>query len=139
MTGIIVAGHGNFAFEIVSIAENILGKQKYLEYVSLKSGEGEYTLNKKLNELINNMEIDNILVLSDIFGGSISNMCIYMAEKRDHIAVITGVNLPMLLKSLTYRDKVSLEELVSLACSGGKDGIVDACGLLKRKDQKVKV
>lgn len=139
MTGIIVAGHGNFALEIVSIAENILGKQKYLEYVSIKSGEGEYTLSRKLNELISNMEIDNVLVLSDIFGGSISNMCLYFAEKKDHIAVITGVNLPMLLKSLTYRDKVSLEELVSLACSGGKDGIIDACGLLKRKEQKLKV
>ncbi len=123
---------------IVSIAENILGKQRYLEYVSIKSGEGEYILNKKLNELISNIEIDNILVLSDIFGGSISNMCLYLAEKREHIAVITGVNLPMLLKSLTYRDRVSLEELVSLACNGGKDGIVDACGLLKRKEQSVK-
>jgi len=134
LTSIIVAGHGNFAYEIVAIAERILGKQKNLEFVSVESGEGEYTLDSKLNEIINNADIDDILVLSDIFGGSISNMCLYYAQKRAHIAVVTGVNLPMLIKSLAYRDRLDLKGLVSIACSGGKDGIVDACGILEKKD-----
>ncbi len=52
MIGVIVVGHGNFASELVSVAENILGKQKYLYTVSVKAGEGEHTLHNKLNELI---------------------------------------------------------------------------------------
>lgn len=133
MIGIIVVGHGNFASELVSVSENILGKQKYLETISVKAGEGEHTLHSKLNELMSNMEIDDVIILSDIFGGSLSNMCLYFAKNKGHIAVITGANIPMVLKVLSYRDRVSLNELVSVACKGGKDGIVDACGILKEK------
>lgn len=133
MIGVIVIGHGNFASELVSLSENILGKQKYFEMASVKAGEGEYALHNKLNELMSNMEIDDVMILSDIFGGSISNMCLYFAKNEGHVAVVTGVNLPMVLKVLTYRDRVSLNELVSVACKGGKDGIVDACGVLEEK------
>lgn len=133
MIGIIVVGHGNFASELVLVSENILGKQKYLEAVSVKAGEGEHTLHSKLNELMSNMEIDDVVILSDIFGGSISNMCLYFAKNKGHIAVITGVNLPMVLKVLTYRERVNLNELVSVACKGGREGIIDACGILEEK------
>lgn len=133
MIGVIVIGHGNFASELVSLSESILGKQKYFEMASVKAGEGEYALHNKLNELMSNMEIDDVMILSDIFGGSISNMCLYFAKNEGHVAVVTGVNLPMVLKVLTYRDRVSLNELVSVACKGGKDGIVDACGVLEEK------
>lgn len=133
MIGVIVVGHGNFASELVLVAENILGKQKYLHAVSVKAGEGEHTLHNELNELMSNMEIDDVIILSDIFGGSLSNMCLYFAKNKGHIAVVTGVNVPMVLKVLSYRDRVSLNELVSVACKGGKDGIVDACGILEEK------
>ena len=132
MIGIIIAGHGNFASEIISIAENIMGKQKHLEAVSVEIGEGEYGLRGKLNAALETVEVDEALILSDIFGGSISNTCLYFARDKKHIAVVTGVNLPMVLKVLTYRDNVDLGELVSLACKGGRDGILDACGLLDR-------
>lgn len=132
MIGIIIAGHGNFASEIISIAENIMGKQKHLEAVSVEIGEGEYGLNDKLNEALETMEVDEAVILSDIFGGSVSNTCLYFARDKKHIAVVTGVNLPMVLKVLTYRDNVDLGELVSLACKGGRDGILDACGLLDK-------
>jgi len=133
LIGVIVIGHGNFASELVSLSEGILAKQKYFDMASVKAGEGEYALHTKLNELMGNMEIDDVMILSDIFGGSISNMCLYFAKNKGHVAVVTGVNLPMVLKVLTYRDSVSLNELVSVACKGGKDGIVDACGVLEEK------
>ena len=135
LIGVIVVGHGNFASELVSVSENILGKQKYLDTVSVRAGEGEHTLHNKLNELMSNMEIDDVIILSDIFGGSLSNMCLYFAKNKGHIAVVTGVNIPMVLKVLSYRERVvGLNELVSVACKGGKDGIVDACGILENND-----
>jgi mannose/fructose/sorbose-specific phosphotransferase system IIA component len=133
LISIIIVGHGNFASELVSISQTILGKQKYLEIVSIKAGEGEHALHSRLTELMDTMEIDDVMILSDIFGGSISNMCLYFAKRKGHVAVVTGVNLPMVLKVLTYRDRVNLKELVSLACKGGKDGIVDACELIDEK------
>lgn len=136
MIGVIVAGHGGFASEIISILENIMGKQKNLEAVSVKIGEGEYTLRDKLDAALRSMAVDEILILSDIFGGSVSNTCLYFAGSENassrHVAVVTGVNLPMILKVITYRGSVSLSELVSLACKSGREGILDACGLLDK-------
>ncbi len=132
MIGIIVAGHGSFASEIVSTAERIMGKQEYFEAVSVKIGEAESALKGKLDSILKMTEVDDVLVLSDIFGSSFSNRCIYFAKNSGHIAVVTGVNLPMVLKVLTYRDSVGLVDLVSLACKGGREGIMDACGLLDK-------
>ena len=133
MIGIIVAGHGNFASEIISVVESIMGKQRYLEAVNVKAGEGEHALRSKLDAVLNAMEIDEAVILSDIFGGSVSNTCLYFAEStKAQVAVVTGVNLPMVLKVLTYRDSVDLGDLVSLACKGGREGILDACGWLDR-------
>lgn len=127
MIGIIIAGHGNFSSEIISIAESILGKQEYLEAVSVKIGEGEYTLRNELEAALKTMDVDYVLILSDIFGGSVSNTCLYFADSRAHVGLVTGVNLPMVLKVLTYRNSVDLGELTSLACEGGRAGILDAC------------
>ena len=132
MIGIIIAGHGNFASEIISIAERIMGEQKCLKAASVKVGEGEYVLRNRLDAILKMMEPDEILILSDIFGGSVSNSCLYFAKSRKYIAVVTGVNLPMVLKVLTYRNSVDLGELISLACKGGKEGILDACGWLDK-------
>lgn len=132
MIGIVVTGHGNFASEIISIVESIMGEQSYLEAVSVKVGEGEHNLRSKLDAVLKMMDIDEVLILSDIFGGSFSNACTYFARNRKHVAVVTGVNLPMMLKVLTYRSSVDLDGLVALACKGGREGVLDACGWLDR-------
>ena len=133
MIGVVVAGHGNFASEVIATAEKALGKQEHLEAVSVKVGEGENSLKNKLDAILKMSEIDDVLVLADIFGSSFSRECIYLAKNKGHVAVVTGVNLPMVLKVLTYRKRTDLVELVSLACKGGKEGIRDACGLLDAK------
>lgn len=131
MIGVIVAGHGNFASEVISTAEKALGKQEHLEAVSIEVGEGESALRKKLNAVLEMSKVDNVIVLADIFGSSFAKECVYMAKNKGRVAVVTGVNLPMVLKVLTHRQRVDLSELVSLACAGGKEGIRDACGLAK--------
>lgn len=127
MIGVIIVGHRNFASELIAIAENITGEQKYFEAVNVRVGEGEDSLSEKLDAVSKLADIDSVLILSDIFGGSFSNACMYLAENRKQTAVVTGVNLPMVLKVLTYRNSVDLDELVLLACKGGKEGILDAC------------
>ncbi len=133
MIRVVVAGHGNLAYDVITTAERTLGKQEHLEAVSVKFGEWENDLRSKLDTILDMAEHDDVIVLSDIFGSSFSKGCVCLARDKRRVAVVTGVNLPMVLKVLTYRDRVGLAELVSLACKGGREGIRDACGLLDDK------
>lgn len=130
MIRVVIAGHGDFASQIIYTAERALGKQEHFEAISVRFGEWEADLDSKLDDLLNMVEDDDVIVLTDIFGSSFSRKCVCLAKDKRCVAVVTGVNLPMVLKVLTYRDRVGLVELVSLACEGGKNGIRDACGLL---------
>ncbi len=138
MIGIVIAAHGNLASEIVSTAESILGKQEYFEAVSVKVGESADNLKNKLDSVLTMTTVDGLLILSDIFGSSFSTSCMYFAENKKHVAVVTGINLPMLLKVLTHRNSVDLDELILLACKGGREGILDACGWLN-KEKRVSI
>ena len=130
MIRVVIAGHGDLASQVISTAERTLGKQEHLEAISVKFGEAEDDLRDKLNAVLDMAEPDDVIVLSDIFGSSFCKGCVCLAMDGSHVAFVTGVNLPMVLKVLTYRDQVVLVELVSLACKSGREGIRDACGLL---------
>jgi PTS system ascorbate-specific IIA component len=62
-----------------------------------------------------------VLVLTDIYGATPSN-CVCRALAPGHAAGVTGVNLPMLLKVMTYR-KLPLGQLAAMAAAGGQEGI----------------
>ena len=64
-----------------------------------------------------------VLVMTDIYGATPSNLALKLLE-AGRIEGITGVNLPMLLRALTYRDK-DMATLVSRATSGGRDGVLN--------------
>ena len=130
MIRVVVAGHGDLASDIMATAERTLGKQEHLEAVSVRFGEAEDDLKNKLSTVLDMAEGNDVIVLSDIFGSSFCTGCVCLARDKGHVAVVTGVNLPMVLKVLTYRGRVDLPGLVSLACKSGREGIRDACGLL---------
>ena len=65
---------------------------------------------------------DGVLIMADIFGATHVNAAMQLLEK-DRIELVAGVNLPMLVRVLNYRD-VQLHQLVALAVSGGKSGVV---------------
>ena len=70
--------------------------------------------------------VDNgkgVLVLTDIFGASPANLALKLLEPG-RIEGIAGVNLPMLLRALTYRDK-GMETLLTRAIAGGRDGVLN--------------
>jgi PTS system ascorbate-specific IIA component len=66
---------------------------------------------------------DGVLIMSDVYGATPSNIAMKLLEPG-RIEGLAGVNLPMLLRALTYRDK-DMETLVSRATTGGRDGIVN--------------
>jgi len=65
---------------------------------------------------------EGVLILTDVFGATPSNIALKLV-KPDQVEAVAGVNLPMLLRSLTYRDR-DMASLVSKAVSGGRDGVL---------------
>ena len=66
---------------------------------------------------------DGVLVLTDMFGGTPTNIAAQLARPR-RTAVLTGVNLPMLLRAINYRADIFLDALVEKACHGGTSGVM---------------
>jgi len=104
MIGIIIVTHGNLALELKSAMEHILGVQKNIEIIRISSDDD---LDEKKNDIKGSIKkIDNnngIVILTDMFGGTSSNLAISFL-KTGKIEIISGVNLPMLVKLIGLRD-----------------------------------
>ena len=104
MIGIIIVTHGNLALELKSAMEHILGVQKNIEIIRISSDDD---LDEKKNDVKCSIKkIDNnngIVILTDMFGGTSSNLAISFL-KTGKIEIISGVNLPMLVKLIGLRD-----------------------------------
>jgi PTS system mannose-specific IIA component len=78
-----------------------------------------------------------VLILTDMYGGTPSNISLSFLEEKK-IEVITGVNLPMLLKLATYANDMNLEELASFITDYGQKNINLASDVLKKRADKKK-
>ena len=108
MIGIIIVTHGNLALELKSAMEHILGVQKNIEIICISSDDD---LDERKNDIKDSIKkIDNnngIVMLTDMFGGTPSNLAISFL-KTGKIEIISGVNLPMLVKLIGLRDSNDL-------------------------------
>jgi len=108
MIGIIIVTHGNLALELKSAMEHILGVQKNIEIICISSDDD---LDERKNDIEGSIKkIDNnngIVMLTDMFGGTPSNLAIPFL-KTGKIEIISGVNLPMLVKLIGLRDSNDL-------------------------------
>ncbi|HLP46233.1 MAG TPA: hypothetical protein VK469_09815, partial [Candidatus Kapabacteria bacterium] len=97
--GLIIT-HGNFGKELVAVAEEILEEKVDIDSFSFDWKEdGTGTIHKVEHYLEQHQE-NNIVIFTDMFGGSPTNICYKF--NRKNLEIITGVNLPGLLKFLTY-------------------------------------
>ena len=108
MIGIIIVTHGNLALELKSAMEHILGVQKNIEIICISSDDD---LDERKNDIEGSIKkIDNnngIVMLTDMFGGTPSNLAVSFL-KTGKIEIISGVNLPMLVKLIGLRDSNDL-------------------------------
>ena len=114
--------HGDLGKELIAVAEEILEQETGIDCISFDWKEnGTKAVNKVEHYLKQNQQSD-IIIFTDMFGGSPSNICFKFHKKN--VEIITGINLPGLLKFLTYRDKkMSFEKLVKEVKKGAVDGI----------------
>jgi len=123
---LLLVSHGNLAKEMFNVLRMITGKSDDVDYLTLPYG---VDLNKYKNDIIAHVDgSDELLILCDLFGGSpfmISSGLLGNDECKNKIAIITGMNLPMVLEIATQMPGKTLEEMRSLAVDIGKEGIVD--------------
>ena len=131
MIGTIVVSHGNIGLEMVRVARSIVTDAAPMAGVALEHDEDVSQMREKIRQAIR--EVDRgggILLLSDMFGGTPSNLCLsFLQEGR--IEVITGVNLPMLIKLASFRGERSLAEIAAFIREYGQKNIALAGEVLK--------
>lgn len=132
MIGILVVTHSNLGSSLIETVEFILGeKQDHLASVSINIQEDPEELRKKIKSGIAKVACDNgIIILTDMFGGTPSNLS-YSFLEEGRIEVLSGVNLPILLKAVNSREKMSMEKLTSSLVEHGKRSISLASDILK--------
>ena len=113
MIGIIIVTHGNLALELKSAMEHILGIQKNIEIISIKPDDDLEIKKSALEESIKKVDEENgVIILTDMFGGTPSNLAISLL-KIGKIEIISGVNLPMLIKLIGLRDSNDLQKVAT--------------------------
>jgi PTS system mannose-specific IIA component len=113
-------------------AEMIIGPQEQLRVISVKPGDGGNDVLEGLTKAIKEVDSgDGVLMVTDLFGGTPTNIgCALLGEAS--IEVVTGFNLPLLIKALTSRiDMISLSELARTASEYGQRHISVAGDLLQ--------
>ena len=123
MVGILVCTHSSLARGFKDAVEMVMGLQESFATIGFFEGEDMLSLNKKITNQINEMDTESNIIFTDLFGASPSNAAA-MSLMEINGAVITGVNFPMLLESLVYRNQTSnLDELLTYIVENGKDSI----------------
>lgn len=133
MIGIVVVSHDNIALEMVSAAKKIVPDLHAITAVAISNNDPVEASRQKISRAIEEVENgDGILLLSDMFGGTPSNLCLSFLGKSK-TEVVSGLNLPMLIKLANFREGKSLEELAEFIQEYGKKNIVIASRVLNGK------
>jgi PTS system mannose-specific IIA component len=123
LIGLVVITHARLGRELVNAAEFILGKIEQVETVSVESNLEVDQLRRSLTTALAMVEKgEGVLVLTDMFGGTPNNISLaFLAEGK--VEVVTGVNLPMIIKAATSRQGKSLADLARKVCDTGRGAI----------------
>jgi len=132
MIGIIVVTHSQLGNALIEAAQFIIGNEpEAIESLSIDLNENAEKLRGKIAESIKRLQSDKgVLILTDMFGGTPSNLS-YSFLEEGKIEVISGVNLPILIKALNSREKFELSALAETLVVFGKRSISLASGILK--------
>ena len=131
MIGLLIVTHCDLGKELVSAAEFIVGKLEAVETVSINEASDSERILKKIEAKISTLDQgEGVLILTDMFGGTPSNLSLSFLEK-DSIEVLTGVNLPMIIAIAQNRNRMKLDELAEKAQEAGKMSISLAGKLLE--------
>ena len=131
MIGVVVVTHGQLATELVNAAEMIVGDLPQFTAVSIGWHDDVNDARGDIAQAIERVKGDGgVLLLTDMFGGTPSNLGMTFLE-ADRVEVITGVNLPMLIKLASLSRAASLLAVAREMCDHGRTAIWVASDLLR--------
>ena len=139
MIGVVIVTHCRLGEELIAAAKLVVGEElKQFQPVSIGSSEGTEDIRDKIIGAIRKVdEGQGVLILTDMYGGTPSNISLSFLEEKK-IEVITGVNLPMLLKLATHHNDMDLEKLAVFITEYGQRNINLASEVLKKRVEKKK-
>jgi PTS system mannose-specific IIA component len=132
MIGIVIVTHSRLGDALIEAVESIVGKNlENTASVSVNLKESAEKMRSKISTEIKKVDQnEGVLILTDMFGGTPSNLS-YSFLEEGRIEVISGVNLPILFKAIETRDKTELPQLAANLEAFGKKSISLASGILK--------
>jgi PTS system mannose-specific IIA component len=132
MIGIVIVTHSGLGEALIQTAESVLGAPpEATTAVSVDLKESAEKLRKKIGAGIKKVdEGEGVLILTDMFGGTPSNLSLSFLEEG-HIDVLTGVNLPVLIRAANMRKDKSLNDLAESIQAYGKKSISLASTVLR--------
>ena len=126
MTRILAITHGRLAEELILIAEKALDKKSSVVPICFSPDSNLDSFQYMLAETMQHFQPqDQVLILTDLFGGTPSNLSITYIEK-DRVEVVTGLNLAMLLYVISQSDNKKFAELCTGVKKAGRDAVVIA-------------
>jgi PTS system mannose-specific IIA component len=130
MIGLVLVTHGRLAEEFVVAMEHVVGKQERIESICIGPDDDMESRRADIAEAIRQVdEGRGVIVLSDLFGGTPSNLAISLME-AGRIEVIAGINLPMLIRLGSARKAMKVTEAVAAARDAGRKYITVASEVL---------
>lgn len=126
MIGILIISHENLGGSLIQCATHVIGKKlQNVMFLSVFAHDNPDDAVVNARELVSQIDMgDGVLVLSDIYGATPCNIACQLIMPGK-VECLAGVNLPMLIRALTYRNQ-PLAVMMDKAISGGKDGILHA-------------
>ncbi|MCK4264199.1 MAG: PTS sugar transporter subunit IIA [Candidatus Aminicenantes bacterium] len=134
MIGGIIVSHGKLAEELLNVLSIILGEVVNMEAISIGWYDDVEESRKKINQCLKRVnQKSGVLIFTDMFGGTPSNLS-FSFLKNNRIEIITGVNLPMLIKFVSFQRSNNLKEVAKKVVEQGKRNIHLASALLDSKN-----
>lgn len=131
--GGVIVSHGQLANELVAAAETVVGDIPHVAAVSIGWHDDVELAKDEIERAISKVsEGAGVLLLTDMFGGTPTNISA-MFLKEGEVDVITGVNLPMVIKLASQNHEVTLSEMAAMVESQGKQAIYRAGEILMPK------
>jgi mannose/fructose/sorbose-specific phosphotransferase system IIA component len=134
MIGVIVATHGEFGLVLLSTLRMILGETEGIAAIDLVSQDSMESFQVKMEKALDAVDPkgSGALLLVDMLGGTPFNVALRLSQTRK-LQVVTGVNLPMLIKVASDREETQLERLALEVQAATRESIVTSLELLKKQ------
>jgi PTS system mannose-specific IIA component len=135
MIGVVVVTHGQLATELLNAAETIVGDLPQFAAVSIGWHDDVEQARGEIADAVARLATgEGVIILTDMFGGTPSNLAMSLLEEG-RVEVVTGVNLPMLIKLANVREAGDLREIARRIREDGRAAIWVASDLLRAEGQ----